>query len=79
MCERVVYCSARGSEGPLCITATIFKNAEINRADIGDHMRSYAEREGLMKTPRRSLIGSMHGKRILLATPLLQWYLNHGL
>jgi hypothetical protein len=57
----------------------IFKNVEISRADIGDHMRSYAEREGMMKTPRRSLIGSMHGKRILLATPLLQWYLEHGL
>ena len=31
-----------------------------------------------MKTPRRSLIGSMFGKQ-LLATPLLKWYLQHGL
>ncbi|XP_038054119.1 uncharacterized protein LOC119726483 [Patiria miniata] len=57
----------------------IFKNVDIDRADIGEHMRSYAEREGVMKTPRRSLIGSMFAKKILLATPLLQWYLNHGL
>ena len=57
----------------------IFKNVDISRADIGDHMRDYAEREGLMKTSRRSLIGSMHGQCILLATLLLQWYLNHGL
>ena len=42
-------------------------------------MRSYAEREGIMTTPRRSLIGSMFGTRILLVTPLLQWYLGHGL
>ncbi|XP_038067357.1 uncharacterized protein LOC119737233 [Patiria miniata] len=57
----------------------IFKNIDITRNDIGDHMQSYAEREGIMNTPRRSLIGSMFGTRILLATPLLQWYLNHGL
>ena len=54
----------------------IFKNVDISRVDIGEHMRSYAEREGIMKTPRRSLIGSMFGNRILLTTPLLQWYLK---
>ena len=57
----------------------IFKNVDITREDIGDHMREYAEREGLMKTPRRSLIGSMFGRRILLTTPLLNWYIKHGL
>ena len=57
----------------------IFKNIEISRNDIGDHMKAYAEKEGLMNKPRRSLIGSMFGRRILLATPLLRWYLSHGL
>ena len=57
----------------------IFKNVEISREDIGDHMREYAEREGLMKSPRRSLIGSMFGRRILIASPLLLWYVQHGL
>ncbi|XP_071793479.1 uncharacterized protein [Asterias amurensis] len=57
----------------------IFKNTEVSRVDIGDHMRDYAEREGAMKQPRRTLIGSMFGERILLTTPLLQWYINHGL
>jgi len=28
---------------------------------------------------RKSLIGSNHGTKILLATPLLKWYLEHGL
>ena len=32
-----------------------------------------------MAQPRRSLIGSMKGEKILLATPLLKWYLEHGL
>ena len=32
-----------------------------------------------MAQPRHSLIGSMKGEKILLATPLLKWYLEHGL
>ncbi|XP_071797162.1 uncharacterized protein [Asterias amurensis] len=57
----------------------VFKNTNVSREDIGDHMRDYAEREGVMRQPRRTLIGSMFGERILLTTPLLQWYINHGL
>ena len=57
----------------------IFKNTEIRREDIGEFMKSYAEENNIMKQPRRSLIGSMIGKKIMLATPLLKWYLEHGL
>ncbi|CAB4017246.1 Hypothetical predicted protein [Paramuricea clavata] len=57
----------------------IFKNIEIRREDIGELMRSYAEENNVMYQPRRSLIGSMKGDKILLATPLLKWYLEHGL
>lgn len=32
-----------------------------------------------MSKPRRSLIGSFFGEEILLITPLLKWYLAHGL
>ena len=32
-----------------------------------------------MSRPKRSLIGSMKGEKILLATPLLKWYLERGL
>ena len=32
-----------------------------------------------MTTPRRMLVGSFHGDKILLATALLRWYLEHGL
>ena len=39
----------------------------------------YAEENDVMKQARRSLIGSMFGEKILLATPLLKWYLEHGL
>ena len=57
----------------------IFKNTEISRDDIGDFMKVYAEEHNIMAQPRRSLIGSMKGDKILLATPLLKWYLEHGL
>ena len=57
----------------------IFKNVNITRDDIGETMRAYAEQHKIMSQPRRSLIGSFKGEKILLATPLLQWYLDHGL
>ena len=57
----------------------IFKNTEISRDDIGEFMKAYAEENDVMKRPRQSLIGSMIGEKILLATPLLKWYLEHGL
>ena len=57
----------------------IFKTIDISINDIGQHMKDYCEQEGLLKQPRRSLIGSYFGKGIVLATPLLKWYLEHGL
>jgi hypothetical protein len=54
------------------------KNTEISREDIGKFMKTYVE-ENNMSQPRCSLIWSMVGKKILLATPLLKWYLEHGL
>ena len=42
-------------------------------------MKAHAEEHDIMAQPRRSLIGSMKGGKILLATPLLKWYLAHGL
>ena len=57
----------------------IFKNTEISRDDIGDFMQTNAEEHNIMAQPRRSLVGSMKGEKILLATTLLKWYLEHGL
>ena len=57
----------------------IFKNIEISRDDIGPFMKEYAEEHDIMSQPRRSLIGSFKGDKILLATPLLKWYLEQGL
>lgn len=57
----------------------IFKNTMISRDDIGEFMKQFAEQRKIMSRPRRSLIGSYYGDKIMLATPLLRWYLDHGL
>jgi hypothetical protein len=53
----------------------IFKNVEVSRDDIGDHMRQYAVDHDIMSQPRKSLVGSMFGLKIMIITPLLKWYL----
>ena len=57
----------------------VFKNVTVTRDDIGPFMRQYAEENDIMSAPRRILVGSFHGIKLLLATPLLRWYLAHGL
>ena len=57
----------------------IFKNCQIGREEIGPLMKEYAERHTLLSQPRRTLVASYFGEQILLATPLLKWYLEHGL
>ena len=57
----------------------IFKNVDIPFEAIGEQVQNFVEQNGLSKKPRRGLIGSMFGNKILLTTPLLRWYINHGL
>ena len=42
-------------------------------------MKSFAEKTNIYRNPQRSLIGSMFGKKILVLTSLLKWYIDHGL
>ena len=42
-------------------------------------MRQYAEEYNILTKPHRMLIGSYRGDKILLTTPLLRWYIAHGL
>ena len=57
----------------------IFKNTTVTRDDIGPFMRQYAEEHDILTKPRRMLVGSYIGDKILLTTPLLRWYIAHGL
>jgi len=50
--------------------------------DVGDHMKSFCENpetDGSFKTPRKYLISSMRAEKQLFLTPLLKWYMEHGL
>ena len=57
----------------------IFKNSTISFEDIGQHMQKWCFDHSTNPKKTRKLVGSMWGKKILLYTPLLQWYLDHGL
>ena len=57
----------------------IYKNTMVTRDDIGPSMQQYAIDHDIMSTPRRMLVASYRGDKILLITPLLKWYLKHGL
>ena len=51
----------------------------LKNTTVTPFMRDYAEEHDIMSAPRRMLVGSYRGDKILLSTPLLQWYLMHGL
>ena len=57
----------------------LFCNTEVKFEDIGEHMQNHIKSKGLSEHPRRLLVGGMKAEKILLATPLLKWYLEHGL
>ncbi|GMF41675.1 unnamed protein product [Phytophthora lilii] len=61
----------------------IFKNVLIDCTDknvIGKHMFDYNQaRTSSRSKPARKLIGSYFGEKILIYTPLLKWYLSHGM
>lgn len=57
----------------------LFCSSDIPFDIIGDHMQAYAKKKGLSEKPRRLLVGGMKAKQLLIASPLLKWYLDHGL
>ena len=57
----------------------IFKNVEVSRDDIGEHMKNYAEVNGLLKRPQKMTISSYFQKQGLFITPLLKYYMTLGI
>ena len=64
-----------------CRTFTHFKKYLTQDCldHVGEVMQEYAKEHSIKDVPRRLLIGSYFGKKIGLSTPLLKWYLEHGL
>ena len=56
----------------------IFCTSEIEYDDFGEHMQKFVSERELSRKPRRLLVGGMKARKILLATPLLKWYLEKG-
>ena len=57
----------------------IFCTNDITFEDIGPHMQEHVRKSKLSEKPRRLLVSGAKARKILLATPLLKWYLEHGL
>lgn len=57
----------------------IFKNILVSRNDLPDHMRTHAEEYGHLSQPQQMLVGSFFGKKVLVLTSLLKWYMAKGL
>ncbi len=57
----------------------LFCTVDIPFEAIGEHMRDHAISHNLSQESRRLLVGGMKARKMLIATPLLRWYLQHGL
>ena len=57
----------------------IFCTTKVPFDAVGPCMQEYIEKQNMSKADRTLLVGGMRAERILLATPLLVWYLEHGL
>ena len=57
----------------------IFKHGTVKFEDIGDHMQDYLKNHKVTFKQRNYLIGSMFATKILIITPLLCWYIEHGI
>ena len=57
----------------------ISNNTVVSRDDIGDLMKEYAEKEGIMPQPRRMFISSFILSNDTIKAPLLLFYLKLGL
>ena len=57
----------------------LYCTVSVPHSEWGDLMQTVSEEQGLPQTPRIQLVGGMAARKILLATPLLKWYLDHGL
>lgn len=60
--------------------SSLFCNTEMKIEDIREHMQKHIQKEGLSTHPRRFYWWRVwKQKKMLLSTPLLKWYLDHGL
>ena len=59
--------------------APIFRTCSVDMSDIGEHMKTFMKENNISSKPRKTLVAGMYAEKILLATPLLKFYIDHGL
>ena len=57
----------------------IFRTCSVNMNDIGDHMQGFMKDNNMNARNRKTLVAGMRAEKILLATPLLKFYIELGL
>jgi len=57
----------------------VFVNREVPEAAISTKMLDYLKHTGRKRTSCKKLLGVFEADEVLIYTPLLQWYLKHGL
>ena len=57
----------------------IFCTSEIPVERTGRFMQDYIKENDLSTKPRKLMIGGMRAENVLLLTPLLRWYILHGI
>ena len=58
----------------------IFINRSVPNSEVPQHMHDYLKNSGRKRFPeQQKLLGVMSAKKVLLYSPLLQWYLTNGL
>ena len=57
----------------------LFSTVEVRMDEIGQHMKQHIKENQLSLNPRKLLISGLSGKKLMIISPLLQWYIKHGL
>ena len=58
---------------------SLFCTTDISFEAIGHHMQEHVKAYNLPQATQQLLVGGMKGEQMLIATPLLRWYLKHGM
>ena len=57
----------------------IFRTCNVDMNIIGEHMKTFMSENNISNKPRKTLVAGMSAEKILLATPLLKFYIENGL
>ena len=57
----------------------LFMNSEIPFDSLSEEIQDYIKQAGLSQNPRKQLVGGLKAERVLISSPMLKWYLDHGL